>query len=65
MGKSPAYATRPNKNPQDACCRCGVILNTPADLAVSSATELVIYQPSPSAMAQWMCHKCADELEAE
>lgn len=56
----------PNKNAEDACCRCGRILKTEGAAArvldQVADDELLIHQPNVTDPPQFMCGKCAKEV---
>jgi hypothetical protein len=59
--------TRPNKNPEDACCACGVVQPTPERGQHDELAEgvLTTWQPNPADPPQWICHKCFIRLTEE
>jgi len=60
---TPLWARRPNKNAADACCKCGKILPTPANIQDPKDGELEVHQPNATDPPQWMCAECAKGYE--
>jgi len=59
---------RPNyANPLDACCRCGVLLPTPAEGKETTPApgELGLWQPNGGDPPQWICEACHRGLKED
>jgi hypothetical protein len=56
---------RPNGNETDACCVCGKLLKTPADLDAPGEGELAVWQPNPYDPPQWICKEDWDKFHEE
>lgn len=53
----------PTPNKKDACCVCGKLLPTPADVEKPAAGELRVLQARDSkAPDQWICAPCEEKL---
>jgi len=58
---------RPNhSNAHDACCACSKTgIPTPADHERPGDGELMVWQPDPTDIPQWICAPCHARLSAD